>query len=168
MRNQRQTQFMKVKVKQSHYRPDRSWGFQEVDASRFQDNRHMKAVRLSALRTSRLYPQEIFLVLISVRGWVNPRAIVRPEGLCQRKISVDNFENRTCDLPTCSAVPQPTALLCAPVGSSTLHDYCQSFRISFPLVHIFFSALCPQIRMLTFTHSQLPPCLTRAFFDYHY
>jgi hypothetical protein len=63
-------------------------GFQEVEAPEFLDNQHMKVVRLSALSTGRLYPQEGFLVLICIRGWVDPRTTMRPEGLSVWHISV--------------------------------------------------------------------------------
>jgi hypothetical protein len=55
--------FPAILTNQSHYRPGQAWtglsrpsGFQKVKAPRFQDNRHMKVVTLSALRTGRLYP----------------------------------------------------------------------------------------------------------------
>jgi len=44
------------------------------------DSRHMKVVRLSALRTGRIYSQDISLVPISVRGRFDPRDIVQQEG----------------------------------------------------------------------------------------
>ena len=88
---------------------DRPWAFQEVEAPRFQDSRHMNVVMLSALRTGRLYPpgnipRTHFCQRLSpLQGHSATRRITSV------KNSNDTIGNRTCDLPACSAVPQPTA-----------------------------------------------------------
>jgi hypothetical protein len=73
--------------KQSLYRP--TAGLSVSRRFRLPDSRQLAHEGgVSALRTGRLYPQEIFLVLISVRGWIDPKTTVRPEGLCEWKTPV--------------------------------------------------------------------------------
>jgi hypothetical protein len=93
------------KVKQSHYRP--------VQILRVPGGRGSQISRQSAheggkvvSHTHRLHlPQEIFLVLISVR----PRGHSATDRIMPMKNSSDTIGSRTRDLPACSAVPQPTA-----------------------------------------------------------
>jgi hypothetical protein len=48
---------LEVKLKLSLYRAGQALRIPEVKVPRFPDNRHMKVVTLSALRTGQLYPQ---------------------------------------------------------------------------------------------------------------
>jgi hypothetical protein len=58
---------------------------------------------------ARPYPQDTSLVLISVRGWVDPRATVEAWRIKSVKNPNDHIGKRTRDLPPWRAVLQPTA-----------------------------------------------------------
>jgi hypothetical protein len=93
---------------------------------RFLDNRRTGGGEVSLTRRPRFTSQGIFLILISIWGWVNPRAIVRPKGLdTLTKKSSGLIGIRTCDLPACNIAPQlavlPRALPCVIISSEKIN-----------------------------------------------
>ena len=84
-----------VNIKQSHYKPGQAlrvpggWGSL---LSRQSANDGGKVASL--IHCPPLPLKEIFLVLISLRGWVKARVVVQPEGLLQLKIAVTQSESK--------------------------------------------------------------------------
>ena len=109
---------------------NRPWGFQEVEALRFQDSQHMKVVRLPALCTGHQYP------LGNIPGTHFCYRLSKPQGhssdrrIMSMKNSKDIIGNRTHDFPACSAVPQPTASPRAPGTNCNLLYYPDDDHIS--------------------------------------
>ena len=73
-------------------------GFQEVKAPRFQDNRHNEDGKVS--RTHRPPLPHRYSFMLEAESNPGPQSMKNSNG---------TIGNRTRDLPTCSAVPQPTA-----------------------------------------------------------
>ena len=81
------TKKVKVRVKQSRYRSGQTQeGSRRLRLPDFKTIGTWRWLGCQPYALAAFTPQKIFLVLISVRGWVYTRVIVRPEGICHWKI----------------------------------------------------------------------------------
>jgi hypothetical protein len=92
------------------------WGCETLKIPHFLENRFTDGSKVVSPRTGRVLHPGRSMVLISVRCWFDPRAIVRLEGW---KIN-DLIGNWTQVLLACSLVSQPTTLLRDPMFHSYL------------------------------------------------
>ena len=113
------------------------WGFQEVEAPRFQDNRHKKVARLSALSTGQLYPP----AKIPDTHFCYRLGRSQGHSAAGRIVSMKNYNdtirNRNRDHLDFSLVPQPNAPPGAPTWSGTIAN----FRVAAIFVTVDFTAL---------------------------
>jgi len=113
-------------IKQSHYRPGQAlrvpggWGSLISRQSAHEDVKFDSPTQRPPLPPPPPPPQKIFLVLISFRGWINPRVTVRPEGLCHWKIPMrpSEIEPKTLRLVTARSI---RSFIIA-----VMHRYCQT------------------------------------------
>jgi hypothetical protein len=88
--------------------PERPLWIQEVEAPRFPGQLvHENGKVVSCTHQLLLHPKEISLVLISVRDWVDHKALRRSAGLSQWKIHLTPLGIKPHNLQACSAFPQP-------------------------------------------------------------
>jgi hypothetical protein len=89
-------------------RPWKPMGLWDVEAPTFSlDNRLTDGGKFVSLTRRPPLPPGRFMVFISVRGWVEPSAIVRLEGL-GKLTKIHLIGTRTRDFMACSTVPQQT------------------------------------------------------------
>jgi hypothetical protein len=137
------------------------WGFQEFEAPRFQDNRHMKVVRfVSPKHRPPLSPRKYRYSLLL-------EAESTPGQKCDQKDYVnensnDTIGNRTRVFPACRTVVQPTAPPRTPGNEPAGSIKCEEFLTRSGTVS--FSRGTPLQEVIQTNRRQFLSC---CFFDSH-